>query len=258
MGTESAFLPGVPVELVLERFRSAAGNELDTGKFFSPESSAALVANAFGFFLQRGGDLPALPIDVEADWPPSSVQIEVELRFPWAGGRHPWLDAVVETPTMLIGIESKRYESFRHRKDPDISDAYCRPVWGEEMTRYCALRDGLRQDRIRFERVDAPQLMKHAFGLRTAVHREGRWDGKTALLLYLHCEPNAWPDGRPIPAADIETHRAEIERFAAMVDGDEVAFRACTYRQLLDGWRNCSLADVRAHADAVLDRFGPL
>ena len=36
----------------------AAGNEIATGKFDSPESSAALAANAFGFFLQRASELP--------------------------------------------------------------------------------------------------------------------------------------------------------------------------------------------------------
>ena len=51
------FLPGVPGSLVEEMFNNAPGNEIATGKFDSPESSAALAANAFGFFLCRPQDL---------------------------------------------------------------------------------------------------------------------------------------------------------------------------------------------------------
>ena len=52
------FLPGVPGPEIEAIFDVAAGNEIATGKFDSPESSAALAANAFGFFLQRASELP--------------------------------------------------------------------------------------------------------------------------------------------------------------------------------------------------------
>ena len=45
------FLPGVPTEQITEIYNAAPGNEITSGKFDSAESSAALVANAFGFFL---------------------------------------------------------------------------------------------------------------------------------------------------------------------------------------------------------------
>lgn len=45
------------------------------------------------------------------------------MRFPWAGGRHPWLDAAVETERYLIGVESKRFEPFRDAKSVRLSDA---------------------------------------------------------------------------------------------------------------------------------------
>ena len=53
------FLPGVPGPDIEAIFEAAPGNEIGTGKFDSPESSAALAANAFGFFLNRASDLPA-------------------------------------------------------------------------------------------------------------------------------------------------------------------------------------------------------
>ena len=55
------FLPGVPGPDIEAIFEAAPGNEIGTGKFDNPESSAALAANAFGFFLNRASDLPALP-----------------------------------------------------------------------------------------------------------------------------------------------------------------------------------------------------
>lgn len=47
------FLPGVPAEAVLAALSRPPGNELASGKFASPESSAALAVNAFGWFLER-------------------------------------------------------------------------------------------------------------------------------------------------------------------------------------------------------------
>ena len=135
-------LPGLPdPEGILARYRQAAGNELDK-KFMSPESSSALVANAFGFFRkERALLLPPLPGGADWGWPAKHLEIEVELRFPWRGGKHPWLDAVVETRTHLIGIESKRFEPFRSEKDPDFSEAHrfvnsSRPITSAEHARH--------------------------------------------------------------------------------------------------------------------------
>ena len=58
---QDRFLPGVPgadIERILD---AAPGDEIGRGKFDHPESSAALAANAFGFFLHRAGELPPLP-----------------------------------------------------------------------------------------------------------------------------------------------------------------------------------------------------
>jgi len=79
-------VPGSEIESILN---AAPGNEIASGKFDSPESSAALAANAFGFFLRRASDLPALPgckkdkKDKKEMWPAQSLSIEAMLRFPW-------------------------------------------------------------------------------------------------------------------------------------------------------------------------------
>ncbi len=182
--TGSLYLPGVPEDYVRERLEKAGGHEIRSGKFANPESSAALAANAFGWFVLRPNQLPTLP-GMDYIGPPQKVEIEYCARFPWAGGRHPWLDAAIITKTHLVGIESKRFEPFRDVKNPNFSSAYERPVWGDRMERYSALRDALRSGVVRYRHLDAAQLVKHAYGLVT----EGRRLGLKPCLYYIYAEP---------------------------------------------------------------------
>lgn len=250
-----ALLPGVPIDLILEMYGRVPGNEIASGKFASPESSAALAANTFGPFVARPDELQPPPEGQAWGWPAVSVGLEATLRFPWSGGRHPCLDALIGTPTTLIGVESKRYEPFRAKAPVACPDAYWRPFWGNAMTGYEGVRDDLREGVSAFGRLDAPQLVKHAFALRTAVHRDERFRGRQPLLLYLYAEPKCWPDGRPVSRVDIEAHRAEVKSFAEAVSGDEVVFCARSYRKLLSAWAASSHHFTRAHAGAIGTRF---
>jgi len=76
------FLSGVPGELVRAAFDRAGGNEFASGKFASPESSAASAANGFGWFMDRPTALPAFPGTDDLDWPATRVDLEREMRFP--------------------------------------------------------------------------------------------------------------------------------------------------------------------------------
>lgn len=248
-----AFMPGVPADLVLAALDAAPGNEIRSGKFLSPESSSALVANAFGPFLADPERLPELP-GAGSPAPVRTVALEAIVRFPWAGGRHPCLDVLVETDDALVGIESKRYEPFRHKGSPDISAAYSRPVWGDRMRRYEELREGLVRGSSSFMHLDAAQLMKHAFALRTAV-QVGSRAGKRAVLLYLFAEPKAWPSGRAIAEDDVTRHRREISAFAEKVEGDEVRFISCSYGELLAGWGMSEDEWLKLHASNTLERY---
>ncbi len=253
------FLPGVPGQEIERIFNAAPGNEIASGKFDSPESSAALAANAFGFFLKRPWDLPPLPDCDWEKWPAHSLSLEAEVRFPWSGGRHPVLDCLVTTLSVLIGVESKRFEPFRSKKPASFSNAYWRPCWGERMKGYEGVRDKLRENGHLYAFVDAAQLVKHAFALRTAVHHQrGEHHGLTPTLLYLYAEPNVWPkDGTPVDGNKKARHEDEIRRFARDVSGDEVAFVSCSYRILLEDWGRHEDAEIRAHGDAVARRFSP-
>jgi hypothetical protein len=248
--TKPDFLDGVPADHVLARLAKAGGNEVKSGKFASPESSAALAANTFGWFIKRRDLLPPLP-GMKARAAVLLVDVEYCARFPWSGGRHPWLDAVVETKRQLIGIESKRFEPYRNHVAPSFSNAYKRKVWGEKMAPYEAMRDALRSREQRFECLDAAQLVKHAFGLVT----DGVRKGKEPLLVYLFAEP-ASLGGRPIPTPTSLQHRDEILRFSTAVKGARVGFRAISYREWLGTWPSPP-DPVGIHGKAVMERFQP-
>jgi len=243
-------LPHLRAARIRACYEAAPGNEIASGKFASPESSAALAANVWGFFIEEPSALPTLPGGSgQRPWLVRSVTCEAIVRFAWSGGRHPCLDARVDTEAEIIGVESKRYEPFRGHGTAKLSEAYWRPVWGERMQRYCAMRDRLRDEPRCFQHLDATQLVKHAFGLRSEAMREER----VARLLYVFAEPRSWANGKSISPDDITRHRAETEAFAAAIAGDEVAFAWTTYRALLEEWREH--ASTGAHARAVLDGF---
>ena len=249
--SEATFLPGVAVQHVLDRLAKAGGNEVGSGKFGSPESSSALAVNTFGWFIERPALLPALPGMMAGD-PPVRVDVEYCARFPWSGGRHPWLDAVVETDRRLIGVELKRYEPFRGHKPASLSDSLRPQGLGREDG---AVRGDARCVAGRPGVVPVPRRnrnwSKHAFGLVT----EGTRTGKAPSLVYLHAEPSAL-GGKPISPVAHRQHRAEIARFSAAVRGAEVGFHAVSYRDWLATWP-APPNEVGVHARAVIERFGP-
>jgi hypothetical protein len=248
--TAPAFLPGVPAEAVLAALRRSPGNELGTGKFDSPESSAALVANAFGWFLGRPTALPPLPGVPMGR--PETVEVEAEMRFPWAGGRHPWLDVAITTPTTLVGVESKRYEPFRPGKAVSFSEAYDSRDWGKGMARFTALRLGLAAGRVAYRHLDAVQLVKQAYGLKTQSVKRARG----AVLVYLYAEPAQWASGKPVSPEAIARHRSEVADFARAVRGDDVTFVTLRWADLLDQWAKDPA--LFAHATALKGWFGSL
>lgn len=244
------FLGGVPAAHVLQRLTEAEGDELASGKLHSPESSAALAVNCFGWFIPRPEQLPALPA-LETVGMPEIVDVEFCARFPWSGGKHPWLDAMAQTPTHLVGIESKRFEPFRDRKTVSFSEAYERDVWGPDMAGYTRMRERLQAGETAYHYLDATQLIKHAFGLVTTARRRNL----TPALFYIFAEP-AERDGKPIATAALERHRAEVRHFADEIAGNEVAFGFSSYRDWLRSWDG-DIPSLSAHRAAVLERFAP-
>jgi hypothetical protein len=92
----------------------------------------------------------------------------------------------------------------------------------------------------------AVQLVKHAFGLVT----EGRRKAKRPYLVYPFAEPEEHYASR-------QSHREEIARFAAAVNGAEVGFGATSYREWLVSWPDMD-RELAAHRAAIIERFQPL
>jgi hypothetical protein len=82
-------LPHLPAALIRACYQAAPGNEIESGKFASPESSAALAANVWGYFLIAPESMPPLPGQAAENWRVRSVTLEAIERFPWRGGRSP-------------------------------------------------------------------------------------------------------------------------------------------------------------------------
>ncbi|HXX92750.1 MAG TPA: hypothetical protein VEN81_03900 [Planctomycetota bacterium] len=245
---ELNLLPGVDPDYVRARLSAAGGDEIDSGKFSSDDSSAALAVNAFAFYHgERAGILPPLPGTEDRGWPATQVDVEFCARFPWAGGRHPWLDALVVTSTHILGIESKRHEPFRDKKKVSLSAAYGRKVWGDGMGSFEAMRDLLRSGELRYEHLDATQLVKHAFGLVTESKRS---QGKHPVLVYLYEEPK-----KHSSEAKIKLHREEIASFQKAVAGAAVSFVPVRWRDWLVLWLDSPIEAVRGHGAQVRRRF---
>ncbi|MES1203537.1 MAG: hypothetical protein ABUS57_19040, partial [Pseudomonadota bacterium] len=130
-----------------------------------------------------------------------------------------------------------------------FSQAYSRRVWGDHMAPFEALRDCLSSGAVNYEHLDAGQLVKHAFGLRTQAR------GRKPALVYLYAEPTAWPDGRAISATAHARHLSEIEDFAVRVHGAEVSFSLVSYRKLFNAFAASPSVFVREHVAALRDRF---
>jgi hypothetical protein len=151
----------------------------------------------------------------------------------------------------LIGVESKRYEPFRTRHPKEWSQAYWSDCWGERMDGYKAVRDLMRDEPMHFAHLDVPQLVRHAFGLRTKASK----DRNEAVLLYVHAEPERWPSGALVDSIAGAKHRSEIAEFAAMVSGAEVKFLSLTYGELVKDWLKSDQRLLTEHAAALAYQF---
>ena len=243
--TDPSFLPGVPAEAVLAALGRLPGSDLA-----SPDSSSALVGNTFGWFLARPRQLlplPGVPMGL-----PETVELGVEMQLPFRGTRHPRLDAVVTTPTTLVGIASKRYQPFRPPKAAAFTEPFDSRDSGAGMARYGALRKALTDGRQTFGHLDAVTLVKQAYALRTQSLKRARG----AVLVYLHAEPQIWANGKPVDPKAIARHRTEVASFARAVKGDDVTFVALTWAELLTQWSKAPA--LVAHTAAVRGWFGGL
>jgi hypothetical protein len=180
-----------------------------------------------------------------------TVCLEKEARFPWSGGTHPRLDVLVETSIAVVGIEAKWYEPFDKQEPASFTHAYWRSVWGDHMGPFEKLRDQLTERKWEPVHLNAGQLVKHGFGLRTRAARLG----KSPLLLYVYAQPNSWPDGTPIPEEYHSGHAGETKSFASETSGSEVKFLTYTFGQLISQMRSSTVHKMQKHADMIVSKY---
>jgi hypothetical protein len=210
-----------------EEFQNADGGELnDAGsrpaKMRSLISSSALAVNFFDAWRHAAKERLATALNLGE----SIERLRFEYRctdYP-IGPRSPNLDVVITTASgRRVAIESKFLEPYRHRSDGAVLSEKYLPsgagVWSAaRLPRAQILAD---DKSVRWNYLDAPQLLKHLLGLRS-----DRSPGEVELL-YL------WYD---TGLDDAIAHRTEVARFADAIAEDipenSVPFRAMSYQEI--------------------------
>ena len=224
---------GVTPEMVEADYCGGSGQEW-LGKIRAIHSSAALAANTFGRWKSEPAKLEILGHSGFQS-PKLEAECHTGLR-----GTPPNLDVLLQSPDIVIGIESKLLEPLT-LTNPHFSPSYSRdnlPLCEEP---WWNLLERVRQGPP--SHLDAAQLIKHYLGLRN------RFSGQKVSLLYLF-----W---KPLNAAKIEEyarHAEELERFrAAVQDAEAVNFVAMDYLQLWDSWANNK--NLAEHASLLKSRY---
>jgi hypothetical protein len=202
-------------------FESGDGSELGKnggrGKIQALHSSSALVCNFFDYW--RAGDLKhlaeALGISIELRCLAFERKFSTGLR-----GMHPNLDVVLYGRNgEVFAIESKFMEwmhkpsgktGFSHSYFPED-----RALWSECNLDGCQkLAEDLREGKVRFEQLNATQLLKHMLGL-----------GQCQVFWKLFCIWYGPPD------TITDKHTSELKKFAERTGDNESKFEAITYQE---------------------------
>jgi hypothetical protein len=217
-------------------------------KFHAAHSSTALAVNVFGPFRHSASALP-MP------WGGPFTTLHFERKCPHGvgNGKPPNLDVLLDGTGDVIGIESKLLEpvgdhkaEFKPAYDSDLRGSRRQTPWFREMTRLMA-------DAGTYRRLNAAQLIKHAFGL------EFSFPGRRTTLAYLFWEPS---NARDHPL--FREHREELDRFASAVGGGSPAFVSMSYPELWESWSGCRSGPdwLSRHVGRLRERYsfdvGPL
>jgi hypothetical protein len=203
-------------------FRTSAGNELtdrpgEAAKMRAVHSSSGLVCNLFDYWRTTDREAIARALDIPS--PIEDVRFEAQLAT-GLRGTPPTLDLlVVASATQAWGVESKFTEPFQtYAKRVPFAESYFEDelgLWSRlGLPRCQRLAEDISRGQTRFSYLDAPQLLKHALGLRRA-YAEGQ-------LLYLFYDVNA---------SEVRLLAEEIQTFARSVD-EALGFRAVKHQEV--------------------------
>lgn len=240
---EDNLLPGVERRQFENDLASGDGNEL-AGKFKAAHSSSALVVNSFARFKDNLSDLVLGGVR-------KFEHLNFERKCPVGirGGTPPNLDLVASGGVNVVAVESKCLEYLNDRSTPrkmaDFQPAYFEQITDERKTGPWFRAMKKLSDSDPFLRLDAAQLIKHAFGLARC------FKGLSVTLAYVFWEPT---DAANFPV--FSAHRGEIARFSEIVEGGFPRFDPISYPELWSLWsqKTCP-AWLVAHAGNLRARY---
>lgn len=194
------------------------------GKLQAVHSSSALACNVFDYWRGRDGGPLARALRLGSD----IAEIKFEQKFPTGvSPRSPNLDVVLTlTDGSLTAVESKFLEPYgASAKKKTIQEKYFRGGirrWqATGLVGAQRVAEAVRDGKVSFEYLDAPQLLKHLLGL-------GK-QSKAWQLLYLWFDPQS---------DSAKEHRTEIARFAELLGEDARHFRNVSYSQVFARMQN--------------------
>ena len=203
---------------------SELGREGARGKIQALHSSAALACNFFDYW--RGRDLG--PLRQSLDLPTRLCGLEFEQKVPTRlGGIAPNLDVMLYgCDGSVFAVESKFTEPFVKAKHKSFLKPKYFPegqgLWRDAGLLGCqTLAESLREGRVRFELLDAAQLLKHMLGLGRSGHS---W---TLICLW-------YGAGESLS----DRYADELAMFSRLIGSDSDRFVAMTYQALFDRLAN--------------------
>jgi hypothetical protein len=230
----------------LRAIATGAGNELTSDEhgctpFCVPWSSALMAVNFLAPFGSRAGLLGMRC---------GGLTFERELRVRGVVSRvGPTLDAVLDSAEATLAIEAKLAEPWRGVPGNEISRQYDAPAAHlSHGTR--SVVEAIREQRLGYQHVDAPQLVKHLLGIHSAIERGELGSRTTLILLYWR------PSGTGAYGAAFAHIEREFADFAERLADQPIALRAVGTDTLLAEWAGEDRpAWLQAHAAQLTLRY---
>lgn len=205
------------------------GSDRNPGKLAAPWSSSALAVNVFEYWRDRDRSPLAKALEC-ADI--TDLKLEQRLETGFSNRAPANLDVMLKTDTQDIGVESKFCEPYGGARHGGFRATYLRHDPDERWLGLQHLRTvahAIDERTLKFKRLDAPQLIKHALAMQRQSSKTGR---PFHLLLLWYC-----PDGTHFATREMQD---EILILADAMRADGIAFLAQTYQSLFERLRTFS------------------
>jgi hypothetical protein len=199
---------------------AADGQELSSGKIRAVHSSSAICINVFQYWMDSPDvRLLAAACNLCSSKNTSSFKIRFEEKFPIRGfSRAPNLDVTIRFKEQLVAIESKFTEPYGGRAKGDLSSYLDKAGLWDGLPSIRAIAESIQKTPSTFHFLDAPQLIKHALGLKN----ETRINKKKLLYLWYGS-----------PFAEGYFHMEEIRKLGAGFEKDGIDFHSITYQEMI-------------------------